>query len=154
MTISNNVVMNKVAAGECELMVYVFQRPHMRSEMLHMELYVGKGVLDNIFEPNPQTRYDEEIFLSFPERWLNVVEERSLFARIGIYYPHLKKLTIKTHSVYIIQCCRSEYIRIVTPQSFDKSGLPQESDEGVLYLDDCYNMFSTKGINVVGGSVK
>lgn len=148
----NNLFMDRVKNGECELMVYVFQRPHMRSSRLEMEMYVGKGVLDNMFEPNPVVCQDEKIILSYPERWLNIVEERSIFARIGLYYPNLKSLTIKTHSVYIVQCCPSEYMRIVTPQEFD-GGLPQESDEGLLYLNDCLNLFNT-GLNVVRGTTK
>lgn len=148
----NNLLMDRVASGDCELKVYVLQRPNMRSPHLEMEMYIGKGVLDNIFELNPQVKLDEKIFLSFPERWLNVVEERSIFARIGMYYPNLKELTIKTHSVYIIQCCPAKYINIVTPKSFEGK-LPQESDEGLLYLEDCLNLFNADGLNVIGGKI-
>lgn len=149
----DNSLMERAKNGECEIKVYVHQRPHMRDDSLEYELYVGRGVLQNIFELNPKVCDDKSIILSFPERWLNIVEERSLFARIGKYYPQLKTLTIKTQSVYIIQCCPAAYIRIVLPEGFEGK-LSQEGDEGLLYIKNPMNLFNASGLNVVGGSVK
>jgi hypothetical protein len=50
------------------------------------------------------------IFLSFPERWLNILEQRALINRIEQFYPKCEELIIKTHSVYIIQCVKSENV--------------------------------------------
>ena len=145
----SNEFSDRVGRGDCELTVYVYQRPHLRDESLEYELYMGVGFLQNIFEPNPKVYEDVvDMFLSFPERWMNIVEERSLFSRLGIYYPNLKKVTIKTQSVYIIQCCRSEYIRIIKNPAYDGE-LPQESDEGLLYVPNVGNYILCNTLNVL-----
>lgn len=98
---------------EVDLTVYVYQRPHMRDEMLEYELQMGRNVLEGIFDKMAEMPHITEVFLSFPENWTNIIEQRVLYQRLGHYCPNLKKVTIKTQSVYIIQCTRRHCIGIV-----------------------------------------
>lgn len=112
----------------------VYTRPNLRSYASEIEMYMGLNVLKDLFDhETPKNNDTTELFLSFPERWLNIIEQRSLFTRIGLYCKNIETLFIKTNSVYVIQCCRKEYIRILTPEGF--SGiLPMESETGKLYI--------------------
>lgn len=128
-----------------ELTVYIYRRPHMRDEGLEYEMYVGRGHLDNIFDKEKVDYHTTELLFSFPERWMNIVEERSLYERIKRLYPSLKKLTIKTQSVYIIQCTPAECCRIVSSEeelAYEAlSGqLPQENDRGRLWFKTPMNI--------------
>ena len=98
---------------EIDLTVYVYVRPHMRDENLAYELHMGRDVLDAIFDEMKVMPEVTDLFLSFPENWTNVVEQRALYRRLGKYCPNLTKVTIKTQSVYIVQCTKHECIRIV-----------------------------------------
>ena len=81
---------------EVDLMVYVYQRPHMRDEMLEYELQMGRKVLEGIFDKMVEMPRITEVFLSFPENHTNIIEQRVLYERLGHYCPNLKKVTIKT----------------------------------------------------------
>lgn len=135
-----------ISDGQLDFKVYVYTRPHMRCPSLEYELYMGLGILNNIFEPNPKIdSVTTHIKLSFPERWLNIVEERMLICRIGMYYPNLRNLEIKTQSVYIIQSVRPEYIGIIdTPQP-----TCQESEYGEMYYSMIGNYFNPKELTVL-----
>lgn len=107
---------------EVDLVVYVFPRPHMRDGQLEYELHMGRGVLEGIFDKMVMMPHITEVFFSFPENWTNIIEQRVLYTRLGYYCPNLKKVVIKTQSVYIIQCTRKECIRIVN------SGVPVSTE--------------------------
>jgi len=137
-----------------DLMVYVYQRPHMRDKHLEFELYMGRNVLDGIFDEQKMMPEVTELYLPFPENWTNIIEQRILYPRLGYYCPNLTKLTIKTQSVYIIQCTPAKNIRII---SFDEP-LPMEVlEDGSTNLTEktwfpmTGNIFGP-GINVVYGS--
>jgi len=123
-----------------ELIVYVFRRPHMRDANLEFELHMGRNHLDNLFDQECVDEKTTELFFSFPERWLNIVEERSLYPRIKRLYPNVKKVTIKTQSVYIIQTTPPECVKIITPQDEDYKPLLQESDTGRLWVPNVLNV--------------
>lgn len=111
MPITNN---NSFGPGrEVDLMVYVYQRPHMRDERLEYELHMGMDVLVSIFDKMEQRPDVTEVFLSFPENWTNIIEQRVLYQRLGHYCPNLKKVVIKTQSVYIVQCTKSHCLGII-----------------------------------------
>lgn len=117
-----------------DLKVYVYRRPHMRDETLEMELYIGLGILRNLFDQEKVDTGTEHITLSFPERWCNIVEERSIYKRVERLYPNLKSLTIKTQSVYIIQCTPASCVGIVRGAEEQLGGpLPQEAETGRLW---------------------
>ena len=64
---------------EVDLMVYVYQRPHMRDEMLEYELQMSRGVLEGIFDRMVEMPHITEVFLSFPENHTNIIEQRVLY---------------------------------------------------------------------------
>lgn len=98
---------------EVDLTVYVYQRPHMRDEMLEYELQMGRSVLEGIFDKMVEMPHITEVFFSFPENHTNIIEQRVLYKRLGHYCPNLKKVTIKTQSVYIIQCTPNRCVGIM-----------------------------------------
>ena len=64
-----------------EITVYAYRRPNLRDEGLEFEMYLGVDFLRTCFdkmEVNPEIT---DVKLSFPERWLNIIEQRSIFSR-------------------------------------------------------------------------
>lgn len=112
----------KNAAGEeIDFELRVYNRPNLRSD--DMMVYMGKTYIDNAFETEKIDGTVKDIYIQYPERWTNILEQRALVYRIMRFYPNLKKLVITTHSVYIIQCVRSAVIRICN----DASQYPEEN---------------------------
>ena len=113
-----------------DLKVFVTRRPHMRDATLAFMLHRGEGFLEQLFDHEVVDESVERIELIHPERWLNIVEERSLFDRIERYFPNIKQVRILTQSVYIIQCTPGRNIYIIQ----EEDELPQESVTGKLYF--------------------
>ena len=99
-----------------KLTVYVQRRPHLRDEKLEYSLYLGYGVLKQIFDDEIVDPTVKNVTFFYPERWLNIVEERSLYQRLEHFCPNLETVTIVTQSVYIIQCTRKEDIQIISSE--------------------------------------
>ena len=137
---------------EVDLMVYVYQRPNMRDPQLEFELQMGRDVLEAVFDKMVEMPHITEVFLSFPENHLNIVEQRALYQRLGHYCHNLKKVVIKTQSVYIIQCTRSHCIGIVNvPGPLQVESTPIDEP---LWYPMTGNVIG-KGLNVLyGGSVE
>ena len=137
---------------EVDLKVYVYRRPHMRDESLEYELHMGTNILRSIFDKMEMLPDVKEVFLSFPENWLNIIEQRVLFQRLGHYCPNLKKVTIKTQSVYIIQCTPNDSCLIIQGdndgcQEADKTGNIDLTSK--LYSTMVGNVINAKGLNVL-----
>lgn len=114
-----------------ELELIIYRRPNLRSYSVEMESYMGRDVLDNCFEHFKIDRDRKEIFMSFPERWLNIIEQHALYDRLHVYYPNLKKVQIKTHSVYLVQCTYSNDCKIV-----DASDLKEVPEKNIKLYND------------------
>ena len=97
---------------EVDLEVMVYTRPNLRGSLDEMLMYQGRNNLDNLFEGLKIDKSKKRLYFEYPERWLNILEQRALLDRIFILYPNIEKVVIKTHSVYIIQCTYKEHIRI------------------------------------------
>jgi hypothetical protein len=83
-----------------DLKVVVKTRPNLRdNEMTSM---MGFSFLEKLFD-SIDILDNEKIYLEYPERWLNILEQRVLFDACAKRCPKLKELTVLTHSVYIIQ---------------------------------------------------
>ena len=126
----------------------------MRCDNLEMELYIGQGILRNLFDFQTVDTTTTQIQLSFPERWCNIAEERSIYDRLQKYYPHLEKVFIKTQSVYIIQSTPAGCCRIVTSDEETKyvaehGQLPQGNEPGKLCFPVIGNMFDMSKLNVI-----
>ena len=123
-----------------ELNVYIQRRPHMRDDNLEMVSYVGRSILDQIFD---QERVDDSVTYAkfyFPERWMNIVEERSLFNRLEKYCPNLKRVDIITQSVYIIQCTPAGSAKIMCSEDelkqLETESLTQECVTGRMWYQN------------------
>ena len=94
------------------LTVHVYTRPDFLDDDFNYESYVGITHLKNMFKKKEIITEETSFLLSFPERWLNILEQRALCERLEKYYPNSDVL-IKTHSVYIIQTVPNSKIGIV-----------------------------------------
>lgn len=125
-----------------ELMVYVQRRPHMRDENLEFQLHIGQGVLRQVFDDERIDPSVTEVQFFYPERWMNIIEERSLYQRLQHFCPNLKKVSIVTQSVYIIQCTPSSMVRITQSEDEQQKGaggkLTQESVTGRLWYENVF----------------
>ena len=63
----------------------------MRDDNLEMERFIGTDVLRSIFDEEKERPDVNSLFLSFPERWMNIVEERSLYGRLERFLPEPHK---------------------------------------------------------------
>lgn len=133
-----------------KLTVYVYRRPNLRDDNLEYERYMGITVLKDIFDHDKENDC-ESLFLSFPETWLNIIEQRCLYQRLAKYCKKLKEVTIKTHSVYIVQCTHRENLLIVHGNKSVRDIC--ESDTGSLCEPMVGNLFNAKGLNVIGGEI-
>lgn len=131
-----------------ELQVIVYRRPNLRDDNLEAEMYMGRRVLEQLFDKMEVDPTVKDVFLSFPERWLNLIELRQLLDRLQKYCPNLESATIKTHSVYIIQCTPNTCCAIVAD---DLDSIDDHSLDGRLYTDNAHNLFDLSGMNVVSG---
>ncbi len=130
---------------EVDLTVYVYPRPNMRDESLAYELHMGRDVLDAIFDEFRVMPEVTDLFLSFPENWTNVVEQRALYRRLGKYCPNLTKVTIKTQSVYILQCTKAECVRVVG----SAEGCADETEDGRMWHPMTGNVINANKLNVL-----
>lgn len=88
-----------------KIKVLVKTRPNLRdNETTSM---MGFQFLVDLFDSEKEMNH-EEVYLEYPERWLNILEQRSLYEIIKIKCLHMKELSILTHSVFIIQSTSNE----------------------------------------------
>lgn len=132
-----------------EITVYVQRRPHMRDDNLEYELHRGQNVLRQVFDREVVDPSVTVVEFVYPERWMNIVEERSLYDRLLKYCPNLKKVTIITQSVYIMQCTPAGQLMIVKSKDEQdrqeaEGGLTQESDTGRLWYQNAMTRDYTK----------
>lgn len=127
-----------------DLKLYVYQRPDMRSPQIEFIGYIGKIALDNMFEYMITDEITTELFFVFPERFLNIIEERCLYSRIEKFYPNVTKVIIMTQSVYLIQCTKREDVLIVQPN--DGKPIMMESD--VDYFDPYKKRYSNYSYSI------
>jgi hypothetical protein len=126
-----------------ELQVAIQRRPHMRDANLEYLLHVGQHVLRQVFDEERVDPTLTKVELFYPERWMNIVEERSLFQRLARFCPNLKKVRIITQSVYIIQCTPKSCCFIVKSEDEQQReeqerGLTQESETGRLWYENAF----------------
>lgn len=118
--------------------VFVQKRPHMRDPNLEYLFMFGLGVLNQIFDEERVDPAITKLTLYFPERHMNIVEERSLYDRLKHFCPNLKELQIMTQSVYILQCTTREDILICESQDELDNGTPNEAVTGRLWRNNAH----------------
>jgi hypothetical protein len=134
---------------EINLKVYIYTRPHLRDAGLEFELQMGRGVLESMFDKMEVRPDVKTLFLSFPENHLNILEQRVLYARCEVYLPNLKALTIKTHSVYIIQCSPNHCCHIVDDPSTIREAAYENDQTTKLYHPMTGNVVDVSKLNVL-----
>lgn len=110
-------------------------------------MFIGRGVLESIFDKMEMREDVKTLLLSFPERWLNIIEQRSLYKRLEAYCPNLKSVMIKTHSVYIIQVTHAMNVGIV----HEEEPLPNEKTpiDQPLYTSANHNLIDANRLNIL-----
>lgn len=118
---------------EIDFTLYVRTRPNLRGSLDEMFMYRGKSILETMFDKCAVDQNVTEFDMYYPERWANILELRAIPERMLVCFPNLKKVTITTHSVYIIQCTHSKNILV----DRDAEKYPENSygDLNVRYCD-------------------
>jgi len=130
-----------------DLTVFVETRPYLRDEGLDSERFLGRDVLDKMFDLMEE--FDNtSVVLSFPERWLNILEQQALIKRLVQYGKRLQRVQILTHSTYILQNCPNESVR-----GFVQEWVICGDDRGKLYAPPHCRFLHHNKLNVLGGSV-
>ena len=127
--------------------VYATRRPWMRDPNLEYLFMLGRGILDQIFDHEKVSDVETAVFY-YPERYLNIVEERSLFSRLQTYCPKLKSVEIVTQSVYIMQCTPGGSLKILISKDEEGNGLTNESPTGRLWRNNSHDYDFSK-LNVL-----
>lgn len=132
-----------------KLEVLIYSRPNLRDDRLEMEMFLGTGVLRSIFDKMETLTDIKNITLSFPERFLNILEQRQLFDRLEKYCPNLEHAQIKTHSPFIIQSTTNSCAYMM--DDYSKVGDPSDLDVKLYTENHKHRLFNPDGLNVIGG---
>lgn len=124
--------------------VLIQRRPHMRDDNLEYVFTMGTGVLRQIFDEERVDPTVKKVCFYFPERYMNIVEERSLYDRLQHFCPNLESVEIMTQSVYIIQCTPSKSCHIVASKDEQENGLTNESTTGRLWRENVHGFDFSK----------
>jgi len=119
------------------LEIIVFRRPNMFYVNHNMFNQAGVGELEKLFTIENYECSPQALQLFYPERFLNVVEQRALLTRIK-NAKNYTKISITTSSPFIIQTAHKDVIKIYSPEnenlsedvfklSSDYSGMPDDS---------------------------
>ena len=122
-----------------DIEVLVFRRPNMFKVNGNLYNMMGLGELENLFTIEDYVCEPQVLELYYPERFLNIVEQRALLTRI--VKANYTKVRIITQSPYVIQCSKNVKIAQVEGEnmsesqfklSWDDVGLPDDGGLGVL----------------------
>lgn len=105
-----------------EVIVTVFKRPNMFEVDKHILNKLGFSLLEELFT-NPNFKAEGKTAKwYYPERFLNMVEQRKLIARAE--KAGFSKIEIVTHSLFIVQTAKNTDVEIV----LDKEIFEDSSD--------------------------
>jgi hypothetical protein len=111
-----------------EIKVVVYRRPNMFNVAESLLSEVGVGELKNLYTIEGWRTEQHSLKLFYPERFLNILEQRSLLARCEA--AGYTTLHITTHSVYIIQCCTKGTVFITQDELIQEgSGFKLSNDD-------------------------
>ena len=116
------------------LTVYNHRRPHLRNETLEMVGHIGLGAIETMFDKMKPDENVHSLKLLFPERFLNIVEQRVLLQRIEKYLTKVEDVIIHTHSPFICQTVPKEHSLVIK----DYSTAIDENEEGKMYVEPMY----------------
>ncbi len=131
-----------------DLKVYIYRRPNFRSPQWEFQLEIGRSLLEDMFDEKKQLPDVKKATFIFPERHLNIVEQRQLVDyAIPESLPNIEEVEIHTHSVFIIQCAPSGCAFVVNED------VPLEAHEWGDKVCVPYNE-NDPGLQIFGASVK
>lgn len=121
--------------------ILVFRRPNMFKVHDDLTGLVGLSALEKMFsDPDYKVRPGSELTLFYPERFLNIIEQRALCIRAeSVGFESIK---ITTSSVYIIQSNKNNHIRIVQDNEIKEDG-------GHFKLSNDYSGQSSIGLHIL-----
>jgi len=97
--------------------VIIFRRPNMLKVQSNPYNLVGFGALQSMFTDPDYKAESDSLSLYYPERFLNIIEQRVLIHRI--IEAGFEEATILTSSVYIVQTTNN--VRIYGDKHIDES---------------------------------
>ena len=103
----------KLKNGEIELKVLLHNRPYLRDDNLEFKFMVGYSCLKKIFDNMIIDESIKRVELYFPERNINILEQRQLLGRIFTYFPNINWIYIETHSPFIVQSIPNGHVFVV-----------------------------------------
>lgn len=128
-----------------ELTLLLFKRPDMLSVHQNMFNLAGFNELENLFRVEDYKTSHKEVLWYYPERFLNILEQRVLVARAEA--AGYEKVEIVTNSVYIVQTVEAKHIRIVQDENIPEG-------DGRFKLSNTYSgLPNDSGLGVIGGSI-
>ena len=121
-----------------DIEIIVYRRPNLFSVNNNMFNLMGITELERFFTIPDYKGGGETWVLYYPERFLNIVEQRALIQRLE--KSDYKKVQIITNSVFIIQCSKNVKIAELNENldenqfqlSYTPCGLPDDSGLSVL----------------------
>lgn len=93
------------------LTCYVYKRPNLRK--FECGIFDNFNVFRTLFDEVTVDTEPTSVTFHFPERWLNIVEQRQLYERIERYLPNVTEVIVHTHSVFIIQASPQGSVQVV-----------------------------------------
>ena len=128
-----------------ELNVLLFKRPDMLAVQQNLYNLVGFNELENLFRIEGYKTTQKSIIWYYPERFLNILEQRVLVSRAEA--AGYESLDIVTNSVYIVQTVEAKHIRIVQDENIPEG-------DGRFKLSNPYSgLPNDGGLGVIGGSI-
>ena len=120
--------------------VIVYRRPNMFAVNENMYNLMSINELEKFFTVPDYRGAGAEVMWFYPERFLNIPEQRALIDRL--LKSNHEKVRIITHSVYIIQCSSNVKIADIGEDlsennfklSYDEVGMPSDSGLNVLNM--------------------
>lgn len=117
-----------------DIEVIVYRRPNMFRVNANLYNMIGVGELEKFFTVEDYKGDGDEIERYYPERFLNIAEQRSLLQRLEA--SNYKKVRIITSSVHLIQCSQNVKVAQVPGEgmnennfnlSWDECGMPNDA---------------------------
>lgn len=118
-----------------ELKVVVYKRPNMfivNESPINM---LGVSTLKSLFHDEGFKDTNSSLTLLYPERFLNVLEQRDLINRIS--KQNYTNVHIVTHSCFIIQTIPKDNLRVVNDEPINEDEKPfiMSNNESGLFLN-------------------
>ncbi len=95
--------------------ILILTRPNLRDR--EFTVFAGQLFLKQLYDSDTNLEETKEIYLEFPERWLNILELRALPSVLATRCPNLEKLTILTGNEHLLTVYHSKYMKRIDDSS-------------------------------------